>query len=531
MTTPPAAAERSHGRRRAAVARWVRGRPWAASFVLLVAFALAVRLVWGWHVSTRLDAALDALRARGEPASLNEIVLEPLDDADNAWVAYMKAHAGLNPTAYSPRDAIEYPPYPPYGAEWEALAEASERKNAAMFPLARAARRLPRAQLRADAPAVVPTRMVRYSEVRRLAYTLADGAAYAHLKGRDGEAVERLMDVLHVSRSLRQDPFVIAQLLAVSHDVVAADTIQQIAPRLVIVPEDTSGDGPATRRQVKALIAALLDEAEARKSLVRSMSSERAMMLYGIEQEARGTWAIRPLAHQAALRNLPGLDALVEAAGQPTFAAARQTMEHEERRELEDPGAFQYSSATSSGTAVRYSRWFDEFRPSTFLRVLENFFQASAERRATAVVLAARLYHHDHGRWPDDLASLVPAYLDALPANPFLDGDRPLGYVIQRGALPGGGDRPLVYFDPAEQVGDHVDPEPMYGWQSDRTPTAVRGRSIRQYRDLALWMPATRRFDEARRLAAEAVEDDAEEADEPGDGEGGDGEAEEPAEQ
>jgi hypothetical protein len=137
-------------------------------------------------------------------------------------------------------------------------------------------------------------------------------------------------------------------------------------------------------------------------------------------------------------------------------------------------------------------------------RFVEQYFRMLGERRATAVSLAARLYRADHARWPDRLDQLVPAYLPALPADPFHDDDRPLGYVVLKGALPGGGDRPLVFFDAGDVAEGAIDSEPMYDWQQP-VPRVPRFQ-IRQYRDLARWSPTTRRFDVEQKELQEEVE-------------------------
>jgi hypothetical protein len=185
----------------------------------------------------------------------------------------------------------------------------------------------------------------------------------------------------------------------------------------------------------------------------------------------------------------------------------------------------------------RYSRW---YRTDNWIysRYLEQWFRHLGDRRATSVSLAAQLYRADHGRWPDRIEQLAPNYLPKVPADPFHDDGRPLGYVVLKGALPGGGDRPLVYFDAGNVAVGAIDSEPMFGWQLD---PMNRGSLVvvRQYRDIARWAPTTRRFDkeqkereEAERLereeakkqlgdgaaSPEAVPDDPAKPDAPGDG-------------
>ena len=98
-------------------------------------------------------------------------------------------------------------------------------------------------------------------------------------------------------------------------------------------------------------------------------------------------------------------------------------------------------------TAGRYGHLFTDavgLSLGTSTRFLTTDFRCRAERRATAALLALRLYHLDHGRWPAALAELVPAYLPAVPLDPLVGGNRPIGYLVQPRALPGGRDRVLV---------------------------------------------------------------------------------------
>jgi hypothetical protein len=63
-------------------------------------------------------------------------------------------------------------------------------------------------------------------------------------------------------------------------------------------------------------------------------------------------------------------------------------------------------------------------------QVEEWLFPVSRARlRCAAVALAVERYRQEHGRWPDQLADLVPEFLSAVPADPF-DG-APLRYCRQ----------------------------------------------------------------------------------------------------
>jgi hypothetical protein len=484
---------------------WARRHKFATAVLSLITFALLLRLAWGWYAARQLAAAMEELRRRGQPTTPGDTRVESIPDGENAWLAYAAAVRKLKPGVDSPRNsALEYPAYPPFGAPWERLAKASETANGAAFAAARAARRLPRSQF---PPVPQPGNRPQWNQARTLANNLEDGALYAHLRGDDAEAVERLLDVLHLARSVRQEPEFVGQLVAVGLDALGAFSTQQVVPTLRLDAAD--GGTPATREQARALIDALLDERDDRAAFARTLPDARAAMLESLNRNAGETWAIRPLADRTAVRWLRDFDTLIDAAEHLNGAQSRQKFQTVMRSVVPFPYV----------PPVRYSRWFEGNGPIDLARGIEQFHRGSAERRMTAVIVAARLYRQDHGRWPEDAAALVPKYLDAIPADPFREDGGPIGYVLKRGALPDGGDRPLVYSETGEiGGGDVIDTEPMYGWQVDRNRApGTPFREIRQYRDVSLWMPPRPRFSLYPPASTQAVGNNANEPDAPGD--------------
>ncbi|MGF1634926.1 MAG: hypothetical protein ACFCVE_13820 [Phycisphaerae bacterium] len=61
--------------------------------------------------------------------------------------------------------------------------------------------------------------------------------------------------------------------------------------------------------------------------------------------------------------------------------------------------------------------------------------QNEATRAVVRTAIAVGLYRNNHGRWPADLPALVPAYLPAVPQDPF-DARRPLKYTLPPGGVP-----------------------------------------------------------------------------------------------
>lgn len=78
---------------------------------------------------------------------------------------------------------------------------------------------------------------------------------------------------------------------------------------------------------------------------------------------------------------------------------------------------------------------------------------ARLEAEATLVALAVERFRHDHARLPNTLDQLVPAYLAALPADPFDSSGSPIKYLAQ-------GNTFTLYFNGANRIDDHAAPPP-----------------------------------------------------------------------
>ena len=478
-------------------------RSWRLRLVLaLVTLVLVVRVVWGWQVGRMLRAQLDAARARGEPVAVEDVRFEAVPDAENAWAVQVRAMQAHVPGVFSPRSSNdEYREYPPYPAYWMKRAAASAQAHGQVFALARQARGLSRVQVRDRLTLPMGNSFfASLGDARNLANTLSDGALYSHVHGDDAEAIERILDELHLARSLRHEPFAVPQLVATGMDALALNTAQIIAPGL----QTRAGVAtrPASREQVRQLIAQVLDERMLWQGLEASIPMERLASMDFLQTRARDTWLIRPLGVMEAVRANRNIEIMIEAArlrNKPAVEAALSV------RKFDD----QYTESMFSQQRIpRYSRWFLE--PGDLSRYYETQFRVVCERRATAVSLAAQLYRADHGGWPQRLEAMVPEYLPAVPVDPYHTDRRALGYEILKGVLPGGGDRPLVYYDPGEDCAALLRNEPMYQWQQwqPREIPGKRGRSVRQYRDL-------RRF-EPLRPSTQAVDGNPDKPDAPG---------------
>jgi len=128
-------------------------------------------------------------------------------------------------------------------------------------------------------------------------------------------------------------------------------------------------------------------------------------------------------------------------------------------------------------------------------RIVETIHRVQSERDMAAMSLAAHVYQHKHGRWPENLEELKTE-LPRVPLDPWGDGKQTLGYALIKGGLPDGSDRPLVYSrcEMKDGLFFRID-RPAYSFYtgdgSDRP--ANEQKQGGQFRDVARWAPTERR--------------------------------------
>ncbi|HYE17311.1 MAG TPA: hypothetical protein VEA69_02645 [Tepidisphaeraceae bacterium] len=460
---------------------------------------LLIRVGWGWHLSSKVRAQLDAARARGEATTAAEVSLSAPAPGQNAWDLHTRA---MNATIFgvdSPRSSnLEYTSYPPYGPKWLKLAEGSEARHGPAFALARQARAHPLARARDTFDPDPKAMMVNgLNSARNLANLLADSAQFLETRGQYAEAAERFRDVLHLARSLRQDPVLVSQLVALGLEALACGGIQIAAPGLRAGARD-----PATRKAITGLIADLLDEGAARDGFRAAAVAERIVVTHMLRTAGDQRLAIRPLADRQIAFESANAAVVAEAVAADTWPAAELIL----TRIKTEPAIFGpggawagiFGTAPAAPFVPRYSRWFHWGFGEFYGKGIEKQIQGLAERRITAVALAMQLYYADHNRWPTRLADLVPTYLPAVPRDPYRAAAPEVGYVTLPKGLPDGTDRPLIYVEPGPVDSQDVNQwkQPMYGWQQGTINGLSARVPIRQYRDVTRFRPADVKINE-----------------------------------
>lgn len=498
---------------------WWLKRLSVAGGALLVALII-LRLGWGWEAQRRLRAAVAGLRAEGHPVRVEDLAAAPLDDEENAAQYLKRAHAFVIRSWAPSSTSLTFPAaYTPYSPKWHEVAAAAVKTNGQAYPLARHARAYDRSVWVKPARPYVSTTLPHLGPMKALCNDLGDAALFAHEQGEDAAALETIRDLRHLAEQVgAQPPMIVCNLVQVGMDAVAMARLQEIAPGLRIVPGDAparprptaAGEAPGpfpstaptdpprgvTRGHVRTLIAELLDDRARAKSLRDGIGGERLWQLESAEVLATASVVLTPMYRLDAVRMSAVDDAVLDAAARPTWPQAKAALDATQRRVLAPlpPSGFMFAPAVAATPPPRrqpidYSRMLSWYFLSGGIvsgRFVEQNMRSVAERRMVAVTLAAQLYRADNGgAWPPSLDALVPHYLPGIPRDPLSLDDRPLGYLLMRGGLPDGGDRPAVYSAGRNGVIDtrglaSVPDEPFYSW--------MRGPD--EYRDLARWRPA-----------------------------------------
>jgi len=116
---------------------------------------------------------------------------------------------------------------------------------------------------------------------------------------------------------------------------------------------------------------------------------------------------------------------------------------------------------------------------SSIAQFIETTNRANAECDMAAMSLACHLYRFDTKEWPKSLDDLR-GYLPSIPIDPWGDGTQTLGYVLIKGGLPDGSDRPLVYSRCGMKDGLFFrTDQPAYSfYTSDGSYTPAEGRQL-----------------------------------------------------
>ncbi|NOX58322.1 MAG: hypothetical protein GXP29_05610, partial [Planctomycetes bacterium] len=237
-------------------------------------------------------------------------------------------------------------------------------------------------------------------------------------------ALRTIHDAIAFSEAIESHPTVISNLVAKACYGMTFTLIEDLMTGFNI-DQVTDGIQPASRGQVEALLAKLLDESGTRSAAVASCYGDGASYLRFLELvDEQGISAATGMRAGFADRLLDPLRKplytldvvhavrlqaqIVTAIGLPNWPRADACIPSGEDRR----------SVLHSLTHPVTDSMFGSLLRSARSRV-QSHFRFRANRRMAATALAILLFEHDHGRRPSTLVEMVPMYLPHIPLDPF----------------------------------------------------------------------------------------------------------------
>lgn len=411
--------------------------------VLLVALLLVV--AWTWLASRRqLAAELERIRKSGQPVSAEDVeaFYEVPPDGLDCTKIWLAAVAPLD-TAQFQSSAKDLPfvgegnePIPLPGEPWPQLDEAEQflaNHARSLEGMHRAARLGGRARFATRFADGVGMLLPHVQQLRVGVRLLSlETAVHGH-RGRPNTAVDAVLAILAVARSLEQEPILVSQLVRMAVASVAYDRIQWLLSADILDDE-----------QLARLDAALSAD-DYQQPFIRALIGERAIGLRTFaDPTALGKdYALLRFAPFPAADEAFYLEVMAEliAAAEKTGSSRLEAVQQAELRIKQVAG--------TTGGRVRH--------PLTLLVLpsltafAESTSRREAQRDVTRLAIAIERFRQKHGQLPAKLDELVPEFISVLPDDPC--NGKPLHYRISateylvysvgtNGADDGGSDQP-----------------------------------------------------------------------------------------
>ena len=400
-------------RRRLARAARPVGKVLLVLVLLLAVLHGGATWLLGWHV----EAEVARLKAAGAPVSAGDLAGAPIPASENAAVVYARALSLIDTEQAKKDDNLlaRYLKLPERTKDpgLRAAVEQTVARYSAVFPLARDAARRPQCRFPVQYGSFFSTLYPHLATMRRLARLLCVKAVLEARAGRMPEAVETLATAFGQAHSLRDDPSLISQLVA-----VAIVRTSSAALREVTAWGDLS---EAQTRQLDEVLAGM----EMTSGFDRAMQGERTSGVMFFDGIRRGDPSVGGL-----FPDEEGLSALVHHV-LPSYAwrpllyadelAYLTTMSEQMRlahlpwRELHD-------------SRVAEDRYIQEL-PATalasrmvvpvFSRIARTRDLAETELAGSRVLLALLAYRSRFGAYPETLSALHARLGCDVPADPL----------------------------------------------------------------------------------------------------------------
>jgi hypothetical protein len=408
-------------------------RPVLTVFVAGLLLLIAVIAVWRLALASANKDRLQAIAARGEPTSLAELdkFYKSVSDQSNAALFWLEGSSALTnglgdiagKLSIKRGVALNH-------EELEDTAQALAA-NAQALGLFEQAAKLDQSRYPINLSQQPFTNIFHLSALKGAAQVLRARAAVAVAQTNTTVAAEALAGILAAGRSMAAEPVYISQVVAYAIDAIGIQALQFALntttfnePQLAAIQRAVArSDDPESA--ARGLIGERVFFISSLANPSGYVAAARGMPPTGIEEIVSETLVL-PITKATGfwLRDMRfGIDALTT-----NIAFAR----------LPDPQRFHSATNSSALTARAKSRYY--IMSGLLLPALERYALRDANHRAqlrTAFVgLAVERFRLAHdGKTPADISSLMPAYLDKVPVDPY-DGQllryKPIknGYVV-----------------------------------------------------------------------------------------------------
>lgn len=399
----------------------------------LVVVLVVVRLAWGYYAAGKLQDEIDHIVASGQPLFPEDFNVPPVADEANAALLVEQAASAVQLTADQEKFLHKRPRYADMSHDdWKRI-DALLQTNRKTLELVRTARSRTGVDwgLRFESPVIYDSvpRLIPHHQVARV---LRVGALSAFHRNEHADTIEILLDMMSFARVCEQIHTLVGHILAGRTRVRVSETIEDILPTLSISTFASADDTarPASIRQIKNLINALIDDQATQESLVISVCLDRLLAFDAGRLVARGqvslhtssgrprhvdklySTLLRPMLMLDLVRLLQFYNQSIRALSASNLPQALQNMPESQWKEIRDaPYPKQQSRVLCAWLIVRYGT------------ALRNHFQWLHARRAAGLRLAMRLYELEQGRLPTQLQELVPDLIDRVPIDPLLEND------------------------------------------------------------------------------------------------------------
>lgn len=411
-----------------------------ALFFLVLGIGLVALRWWAGRVTDdRLDALVADIQSRGIAILPDDLTFVPVSDELNALVHLDRALASFPQIDGQYIDDFEEEEMPAVD-DAKYVADAAK----ALASVARA-RECTQAVWQTEYQNPLLAWRPGLGERRQLARLLQDVAIRQMRLGQHDQSIERVRDMLALSRISEAEPSdLITHLVAISVRAIADGVLEVELTDALETLGDPPKEGfqPVQREQIEAIIAEMLNEQKYQTGLVNAWVGERvsyfdtAMHMVDGEFSIAGVstvnafvrarlFVFRPLYVQHLIEDIKFTDQIIQAARTTTSLPALQAL-LPSIEDDDDIPPHRLDPIRLIGLS-----------PSSYAygATQRTHYRNKARQLLAATALALRLYEADHGRLPDKLTALVPDYLPALPKDPFDPKGGPIRYMPE-GATP-----------------------------------------------------------------------------------------------